>query len=137
MNATCTCVGPGAKGPETTTLRPATLPCGDEPCMMEAPWAPSGNSSVNTLAGSNRRGRGVHDLQDVEAGQRLVAHLEYETRLASKDDRSRLRGSARGRRRSRNRAGRPRGSGDQHHPDAAGSRHVELLRLKPLAVDDG
>ena len=52
VNATCTCVAPGANGPAITSFVPATLPCGDEPCMIVAPCAPSGRSIVTGMGGA-------------------------------------------------------------------------------------
>jgi hypothetical protein len=40
----CTIVFPGANGPVTISRSPWTLALGDDPCMIDAPATPVGNS---------------------------------------------------------------------------------------------
>jgi hypothetical protein len=118
----------------TVTFLPAATALGVEPSSIPTPTALRPAARTPAPARLHRALGGVHDLQHVEHVERVVADLDARTALIAEHDRALTAGPAASAR------SRPPllldvgVGGDQHHADAAGGRHGELLRLDPLAV---
>jgi hypothetical protein len=87
------------------------------------------------FAHGDRRGRGVHDLQDAEDVERGVPDLEHESRSLAEANAPIARRAGIGI--DRGARGRRVPGRDEQHPHPAGVRHDELLRFQPLAGDSG